>query len=170
MDAVESLIETLRSGLCHSTNVANYRAIVASGAIHINDGSLSFSHENSHRSNCFCMKAISLFDFETPTYPDIFASINRMRWESVLLRHQPSVIFNLRRTELPCALIHYDEAKRRCGLGGIIPHFEVCHPGPIQLAAVFQTLVVSQPDTKSSVTDFTVRRYDSFLIPEEDLK
>ena len=167
--SLESLIDTLRIGVYHATSVVNYRLIVSSGGIRYNDGELPFSFGESRLSNCFDLNAVSLFDFETPTIETIFDTISHMKWEPVLFRHRPAILLGIRRGDLPGKLIEYAEAKRRCGLGGIIPHIEVCHIGTIPISIVFQTVVASRSDTVDYHTDYTFRRYDGFQIPESDL-
>src|ERR1043166_2706989 len=125
------LIDTLRTGVHHATSLSGYRQIISSAAIRHNDGSFDFSFGESRLSNCYDLSAISLFDFETPSIEFIFDTISQMKWEAVLFRHRPVILLGIRRSDLPGQLIEYAEAKRRCGLGGIIPHIEVCHVGEI---------------------------------------
>ena len=167
--SLEALIDLLRVGVHHGTSTENYRLILSSGEIRWNDGESSFSFPQSPLSNCYDLRAISLFDFETPSTETIFDSLSQMKWETVLFRHRPSILLGIRRKDLPGQLIEYAEAKRRCGHGGIIPHIEVCHIGPIPISAVFQTIVASRSDTVDYHTDYTFRRYDGFRIPESDL-
>lgn len=141
---IEALIEALRIGVHHATSLSNYSQIISSGKIRFNDGSLPFSFENSGRCNCFDLKAVSLFDFESPSSECIFDDITRMKWESVLFRHNPSILLGFRRDELPGEIIYYGKAKRLCGLGGIIPGIEICHVGDIPLAAVRWTIVAER--------------------------
>jgi hypothetical protein len=166
--SLESLIDTLRTGLHHATSVSGYQLILSSGEIRHNDGALPFSFGESRLSNCYDLGAISFFDFETPSSETIFDSISQMKWETVLFRHRPSILLGVRRSELPGELIDYAEAKRRCGLGGIIPHIEVCHVSAIPLSAIFQTVVAARSDTVNFHTDYTFRRYDGFRLPDGD--
>jgi hypothetical protein len=167
--SLEGLIDLLRVGVHHGTSADNYRLILSSGGIRWNDGEFPFSFGASPLSNCYDLGAISLFDFETPSPETIFDALSQMKWETVLFRHRPAILLGIRRKDLPGQLIKYAEAKRRCGLGGIIPHIEVCHVGTIPISAVFQTIVASRSDTVDYHTDYTFRRYDGFRIPECDL-
>lgn len=151
------------------TSVPNYRLIVSSGIIRYNDGELPFSFEASQLSNCYDLRAVSLFDFETPSAEIIFDSLSQMKWEPVLFRHRPAILLGFRRTDLPGQLIEYAESKQRCGPGGIIPHMEVCHVGTIPASAAFQTVVAARSDTVDFHTDYTFERYDGFQIPDNDL-
>jgi hypothetical protein len=164
--SVESLIAVLRVGVHHATNLSKARQIRASGVIRNNDGTLESSYEQSSLSNCFNLKAISLFDFETPSDEIIYDRINRIKWEDVLFRHRPAIIFGIRRNNLPGELIEYAEAKRRCGLGGIIPSTEVCHIGAIPISVVFQTIVATRCSVAPFETAYNFQRYDGFQIPD----
>ena len=166
---LEALIEVMRVGVHHGSSPENYRRILSSGEIRWNDGRFSFSFPQSHLSNCYELRAISLFDFETPSAEEIFDSLSQMKRETVLFRHRPSILLGIRRKDLPGELIEYAEAKRRCGPGGIIPHIEVCHIGAIPISAVFQTIVACRSDTVDYHNDYTFRRYDGFSIPESEL-
>jgi len=167
--SLEALIDLLRVGVHHGTSADNYRLILSSGGIRRNDGEFPFSFGESPLSNCYDLRAISLFDFETPSTETIFDTLSQMKWETVLFRHRPAILLGIRRKDLPGQLIEYAEAKRRCGLGGIIPDIEVCHIGTIPISAVFQTIVASRSDTVDYHTDYTFRRYNGFRIPESDL-
>ena len=166
---LESLIGCLRTGLHHATSVSNYRLILSSGCIRYNHGGLPFSFGESRLSNCYDLRAVSLFDFETPSIEAIFDDISQMKWETVLFHHHPTVLLGFRRRDLSGQLIEYAEAKRRCGFGGIIPHIEVCHIGSIPVSAAFQTVVADRSDTVDFHTDYTFEKYDGFQIPNSDL-
>ena len=159
----------MRVGVHHGTSIDNYRLILSSGGIQWNAGEFPSSFPQSSRSNCYELHAISLFDFETPSTENIFDTLSQMKWETVLFRYRPAILLGIRREDLPGKLIQYAEAKRRCGLGGIIPHIEVCHIGTIPISAVFQTIVACRSDTVDYHTDYRFRRYDGFRIPESDL-
>ena len=165
---LESLVTSLRTGVHHVTNLSNYQLILSTGSIRHNDGKLPFSFGESSLSNCYELGAISLFDFETPSTEYIFDTINQTKWETVLFRHRPAILLGVRRSDLPGKLIEYAEAKRRRGLGGIIPHIEVCHIGAIPLSAIFQTILATRSDTIDCHTEYMFQRYDGFRIPEAD--
>jgi hypothetical protein len=105
------------------------------------------------------MSAVSLFDFERPAPSRIFDPIEFLKWSDVLVGAQRTVLIGFRRDELPGHIIYYDEAKRRCGPGGIIPSVEICHEGPIPIDLAFRCILVS------SETTLAFRVYPGYQIP-----
>jgi hypothetical protein len=106
------------------------------------------------------MSAVSLFDFELPPLNRIFDRIEFAKWSGLLVRSGATVFIGFRREQLPGHIVYYEEAKQRCGLGGIIPSVEICHEGPIPVALAFQCVVVS------ATPDISLRIYPGYKIPD----
>jgi hypothetical protein len=109
------------------------------------------------------MSAVSLFDFERPPLSQIFDSIEFAKWSGVLVGAEFTVLVGFRRKELPGHIIYYEEAKRRCSDGGIIPNVAICHEGPIPIALAFQCIVVSRKPT------LAFRTYSGYQIPGDEI-
>lgn len=74
-----------------------------------------------------------------------------------------TVLIGFHREKLPGRIIYYEEAKQRCGHGGIIPSVEICHEGPIPVVLAFRCIVASRSPT------FAFRTYSGYQIPDDDL-
>lgn len=109
------------------------------------------------------MSAVSLFDFERPSLSCIFDPIEFAKWSGLLVDAGPTVLIGFRREKLPGRVIYYEEAKQRCGGGGIIPSVEICHEGPIPVGLAFQCIVVSREPKLA----FCV--YSGYQIPGDEL-
>ena len=159
-DYIKPLIDLLRTGVYHATSFDNYRRILTSGQITPRSGYEGMSCDRPHLANCWEMSAVSLFDFELPPLNRIFDRIEFAKWSGLLVRSGATVFIGFRREQLPGHIVYFEEAKQRCGLGGIIPSVEICHEGPIPVALAFQCVVVS------ATPDISLRIYPGYKIPD----
>jgi hypothetical protein len=141
IEAAKLIIDHLRDALYHMTSLKAFQGITQYGAIRPNDGTADFSFLQSDRSNCFDLKAVSLWDFESPGEDVIYNDLTLDKCSTVLLHHQPAVFIGFHQDRLAPNLCYYSEIKQRLGYGGIIPRVEVCHIGAIRLALATHVVV-----------------------------
>ena len=95
-----TIINSIRGHFWHSTSYSGALAILEDGRIRVNrDNTLTNSFEQSARSNCVSLGAISLFDFVTHSDLDLIGKdlLLKHKWPAVLLRHRPlTVLFGFK--------------------------------------------------------------------------
>jgi hypothetical protein len=128
------------------TSAVGYEAITRDKKIYPNNGRTAFSFPESELSNCYELGGVSLWDFQLPSESVIYDRLSVLKRQTVLLHHQPAVFLGFERQALTANLLYYDEIKRRCGFGGIVPDVELCHIGEIRLDLATHILVTTHED------------------------
>ena len=158
------IIDHLSGALYHMTSLQGYQGIVRDLVLRPNDGT-GFSFPESKLSNCYELKAVSLWDFELPSPTVTFDDLLLRKCESVLLRHQPAIFIGFSRDRLMPNLKYYAEIKRVCGLGGIVPGVEVCHVGQIRLDLAMHIVATSLQNGR-----LRIQRKQGWAISDEELE
>jgi hypothetical protein len=163
-DAALLVIKNIGDMLYHMTSVQGYRSIAQEGFIRPNDGAYASSFTNSELCNCRELKAVSLWDLEHWSDALVLDDTLPYKCDIVLLIHRPAVFIGFARIDLKENVLYYDEIKRRCGLGGIIPKVEACHVGEIRLNKAAQVVLVDYHENRLSI-----RRKSGHRLTDEDL-
>jgi hypothetical protein len=147
------------------TSLEGYQGIARCRAVFPSNEGTDFSFTESKLSNCYELKAVSLWDFELPSPTVTFDDLLLRKCETVLLRHQPAIFIGFARDRLMPNLKYYEEIKRVCGLGGIVPGVEVCHVGQIRLDLAMHIVATSLQNGR-----LRIQRKQGWAISEKELE
>ena len=140
------ILPALRKGLIHCTSLSALASIFRIGKILPNDGSFPFTYPQSQNSYASHNRAVSLFDFETPSVAELLDE--KWKWGSFFFVHKPTIALRLDRDCLKTDLIPNNAAKQEVGFKKMwIPRVEVWYPEPIPVEVICgYVLAVSQRD------------------------
>lgn len=137
----------LRHGIWHTTGPQETLAIINAGEIRPNRREFRFSYPQTANSYGFYKGYVCLFDFAVlreAEYVDFHE-----RWSGFFLGGTPfTVAIELDRTALGDRLIPNGAARAELGFRKVwIPHVEVWHNGPINLATAGRRCLLIAPST-----------------------
>ena len=139
------LFMVLKGYILHCTNVAAYESICEDGFIRANDGTLSYSREQSKGSCVHQLGGISLLDFGLPENKVFFVTDQEnftYPWESILIAHSPLIIIvKINRDKILGKITPWEEIKAKTQKCLLIPYTEVCCFEPIP-KDLFEGIVV----------------------------
>ncbi|MBI3886023.1 MAG: hypothetical protein HY302_09885 [Opitutae bacterium] len=135
---LEGFLHQLRGYLWHSTSATAFRAILISGEVLPSNRLQAKTSDTSLQSNCRQLGGVSLFDLRDSSAAARILSddILEAKWSGEFFRHRPSVYLAFASQKVHANIVAYCELKRQFGLGGAIPHIEVCHRGPIPVKEI----------------------------------
>jgi hypothetical protein len=127
------ILELLREGIYHSTDVEGFKGIIKDKYIKPNDGTLPFTFSMSQNSYATFRRYVSLFDFETQPMSRCIEQF--WKCDTFFYSHKGTrILIKLDRSKLAPELIAYDTAHNEVGYKKIkIPYVEIWYPRPIPL-------------------------------------
>jgi hypothetical protein len=138
--------ELRKSFLWHCTSVSEFEQIRRDAFIKPNDGRVQ--KWGSRLPACQQFDAISLFDFASQSEEKVLSAASR--WHQFLACDTPlTIVLGVDRSRVTGKLVAYPENKDRqqsADALGPIPWVEVCHCGPIPMAAVSKYVVIFSGD------------------------